>query len=238
MTVDAAATIESTPTGVRVVVADDDVVIYRRMAANLPCAGYRVVTAHDGARALAQAEETPPDLAIVDREMPRTHVRAGRAHIAMTGHNGEVSHAKAFGAGPRQGGADRRMAYGTEAIARFEDAAVKPMVAPPRVQPGAEVGARGERVLAGPWCHDRDRLQDRPLGAVRPTRVERVRHNLAGNAARYCNQGGSIVVASRLERRRTCRDLVTKSGSVPASSCGCPAAPDAFGGSAGRRGLG
>lgn len=73
MTVDAAAASESTPTGVRVLVVDDDVVICRQMAANVSSAGYQVVTAHDGARALAQAEETPPDLAIVDLELPGTN---------------------------------------------------------------------------------------------------------------------------------------------------------------------
>jgi DNA-binding response OmpR family regulator len=52
-------------------VVDDDVVICRQMAANLSSAGYQVVTAHDGAR--TQAEEMPPDLAIVDLEMPGTN---------------------------------------------------------------------------------------------------------------------------------------------------------------------
>jgi two-component system KDP operon response regulator KdpE len=73
MTVDAAAASESTPTGVRALVVDDDVVICRQVAASSSSAGYEVVTAHDGARALAQAEETPPDLAIIDLGMPGTH---------------------------------------------------------------------------------------------------------------------------------------------------------------------
>ena len=110
MPVDAAAASESTPTGVRVLVVDDDVVICRQMAANLSSAGYQVVTAHDGARALAQAEETPPDLAIVDLEMPGTNgldvirrlkgMFGPAVHIVvMTGHDDEVSHAEAFEAG-------------------------------------------------------------------------------------------------------------------------------------------
>lgn len=44
------------------------------MAANLASAGYQVMTAHDGARALTQAEERPPDPAIVDPMVPtRVH---------------------------------------------------------------------------------------------------------------------------------------------------------------------
>src|SRR5213078_5208971 len=73
MSADPSTAGESTPTGVRVLVVDDDVVICRQMAAGLSSAGYQVVTGHNGSRALAQAEETPPDLAIVDLEMPGTN---------------------------------------------------------------------------------------------------------------------------------------------------------------------
>jgi CheY-like chemotaxis protein len=66
MPVDAAAASESTPTGVRAPVADDDVVICRQMAAHRSSAGYQVVTAHDGARAL--------DLAIVEPMVAPTRV--------------------------------------------------------------------------------------------------------------------------------------------------------------------
>jgi signal transduction histidine kinase len=102
MTVDAAAASESTPTGVRVRVVDDDVVICRQMAANLSSAGYQV-TAHDGARALAQA-----------------------------------------------GGVTISIDCKADLMARFD-----------------------------------------------PALVERVLHNLVGNAARYCNQGGTIAVSAR-----------------------------------------
>lgn len=57
-----------------------------------------MVTAHDGARALAQAEETRPDLAIVDLEMPGTHGAFVEARVAKQA-------------------ADRRMAYGSGARA-------------------------------------------------------------------------------------------------------------------------
>src|SRR5437868_3985967 len=61
-----------TPTGVRVLVVDDDERICRQMAAGLANAGYQVVTAHDGMRGIEQAAETPPDIAIVDLEMDGT----------------------------------------------------------------------------------------------------------------------------------------------------------------------
>lgn len=113
---------ETTPTGVRVLVVDDDVVICRQMAANLSSAGYQVVTAHDGARALAQAEETQPDLAIVDLEMPRPNgldviqklkgMFGTAVHIiVMTGHDDEVSHAEAF-----EAGTDRRVDPGPSVL--------------------------------------------------------------------------------------------------------------------------
>src|SRR4051812_12497831 len=97
---------ESSPTGVRVLVVDDDMVICRQMAAGLASAGYQVVTAHDGAQALEQAQETPPDLAIVDLEMPGTNgldvirrlkeLFGSAVHITvMTGYDDEINHARA-----------------------------------------------------------------------------------------------------------------------------------------------
>ena len=295
MPVDAAAGSESTPTSVRVLVVDDDVVICRQMAANLSSAGYQVVTAHDGARALAQAEQTPPDLAIVDLEMPGTSgldvirklkdMFGPAVHIVvMTGHDDEVSHAEAFEAGTddfvvKPTGmpelkrrlaaatrnhrafvevrvakeiADRRMAYGAEAsallahdlnnglavslsklqylqevltlgadeadalvttmrslqrmsnlvanfvdIARFEDAAVKPMVASTQVHQVLEsvlevsASSLGRGVTISIDC------KTDLMARFDPALVERVLHNLVGNAARYCNQGGTIVVGAR-----------------------------------------
>ena len=81
-----------------------------QMAAGLASAGYQVVTAHDGAQALEQAQETPPDLAIVDLEMPGTNgldvirrlkqLFGAAVHIVvMTGYDDEASHAEAFEAG-------------------------------------------------------------------------------------------------------------------------------------------
>ena len=98
------------PVGVRVLVVDDDELICRQMAAGLAAAGYQVVTAHDGGGAIAQAQETPPDIAIVDLEMagvsgfdviralkqqsgPACHV------IVMTGHDDETHRTTAFDAG-------------------------------------------------------------------------------------------------------------------------------------------
>jgi len=289
------ADIES-PTAVRVLVVDDDQVICRQLASNLAAFGYQVVTAHDGAGAIAQAQETPPDIAIVDLEMAGTsgleviralkHQSGPAVHVmVMTGHDDESSRTAAFDAGTddfvvkptglaeikrrlsaavrtvqayakvrvAKEAADRRMTYGTEAtallahdlnnglavalgnvqylaeelaaldhdqqdaltstisslrrmsglvanfvdIARFEDAAVKPIVARVRVstvldsvmEVNASLVARGAKIEI-----------ECPLdleGRFDAALVERVLHNLVGNAARYCNQGGSIRVTAR-----------------------------------------
>jgi len=295
MPIEAPATGDSTPTGVRVLVVDDDVVICRQMAAGLASAGYQVVTAHDGARALEQAQETPPDLAIVDLEMPGANghdvirklkeLFGPAVHIVvMTGHDDENSHAEAYEAGTddfvvkptgmsdikrrlaaatrnqrafveirvAKEAADRRMAYGAEAsallahdlnnglavalsnlqylrdvltldneqgdavettvrslrrmstlvanfvdIARFEDAAVKPMVAANQVhhvlESVLEVSAstlkRGVTIQID--------CEPNLVAKFDLALVERVLHNLVGNAARYCNQGGTISVTAR-----------------------------------------
>jgi K+-sensing histidine kinase KdpD len=82
-------------------------------------------------------------------------------------------------------------------IARFEDAAVKPMVAPTRLhqvlESVTEVSASSlsRGVTIGIDC------KTDLMARFDPALVERVLHNLVGNAARYCNPGGSIAVAAR-----------------------------------------
>ena len=160
MSIEGSATSDSTPTGVRVLVVDDDVVICRQMAAGLSSAGYQVVTAHDGASALDQAEETPPDLAIVDLEMPGTNghdvIRRlkglfGRAvHIVvMTGHDDEGSHAEAFEAGTDDfvvkptgmSELKRRLAAATRNQRAFVEIRVAKEAADRRMTYGAEASA-------------------------------------------------------------------------------------------------
>jgi len=294
MSADAAPGSEFEPSGGRVLVVDDDEMICRHLAAGLASAGYQVVTAHDGAGAIAAQETTPPDVAIVDLEMPTSGLDVIRhlkqmhgpaVHvIVMTGHDDERRRSEAFDAGTddfvvkptplseikrRVAAAlrsqrafvdvrlakevtDRRMTYGAEAtallahdlnnslavalsnlqylleelaldedqkdaltstvrslrrmsglvanfvdVARFEDAAVKPMVATVRVRKlldsvldvnlaAARQGVRFEVV-----CDDD--LESRFDVAL----VERVLHNLVGNASRYCNAGGVVTVSCK-----------------------------------------
>ncbi len=56
--------------GTRVLVVDDSPTVLRVTASALARAGYHVVTASDGDAAIAQAESTPPDVALVDLVMP------------------------------------------------------------------------------------------------------------------------------------------------------------------------
>lgn len=97
------------PSGARVLIVDDDDLILRQMAAGLSSAGYQVVTSNDGIEAIVQAETTPPDLAIVDLEMPTSGFEVIRrlkqlcgpaVHIVvMTGYDDEAHRANAFEAG-------------------------------------------------------------------------------------------------------------------------------------------
>lgn len=58
------------PAGVRVLVADDDPRIVRAIASTLTRIGFDVRVANDGAPAMVMAEQSPPDLAIIDLGMP------------------------------------------------------------------------------------------------------------------------------------------------------------------------
>ncbi|MBV8760851.1 MAG: response regulator [Deltaproteobacteria bacterium] len=98
------------PGAVRLLVVDDDVAICRQVAAGLANAGFQVVTANDAESAIAQVNETPPDIAIIDLGMPTTggtevirHMKqqlGAQVHvIVLTGHDDERSRAEAFDAG-------------------------------------------------------------------------------------------------------------------------------------------
>jgi signal transduction histidine kinase len=58
------------PSGVRILVVDDDPRVRRIVSTAMSRIGFHVFTAEDGAPALVIAEQTPPDLAIVDFSMP------------------------------------------------------------------------------------------------------------------------------------------------------------------------
>ena len=283
------------PGGVRLLVVDDDVQICRQMASGLAQAGFQVVTATDAEGAIAQANLTPPDVAIVDLGMPATggtevirHIKklhGTSVHcIVLTGHDDERSRAEAFDAGTddyvikpvgiseikrrisaalrtqrafvsvrlEKEATDRRLVYGQEAtallahdlnnglavslsnlsylidsiqgdpdqnealaatlrsvrrmaglvanfvdIARFEDAAVKPMVSKTRVRPVLQsvIDVNAPSVTKGVTFEiDCD---DKLDGRFDPGLIERVLHNLFGNATRYCNQGGAITLGAK-----------------------------------------
>jgi signal transduction histidine kinase len=285
------------PAGVRVLVVDDDERICRQMATGLSNAGYQVLTAHTGARGIAQAHETPPDIAIVDLELEdmsgieviralKKQLGAGIHVLVMTGHDDESNRSSAFDAGTddfvvkptglaelkrrlaaatrnvhayvntrlAKEAADRRMTYGAEAtallahdlnnglavalgnvqylseelttldadhrdalastirslrrmsglvanfvdIARFEDAAVKPRVAPVVVKTVLEPVLEVNASLLSRGATIRVECADDLEASFDAALVERVLHNLVGNAARYCNQGGEIVVSASI----------------------------------------
>jgi len=57
-------------TGRKIVVADDDPIVLKFLAALLTDAGYVVATAEDGEKALQRIREASPDLVIMDLVMP------------------------------------------------------------------------------------------------------------------------------------------------------------------------
>ncbi|HEY0191392.1 MAG TPA: response regulator, partial [Kofleriaceae bacterium] len=97
------------PNGVRILVVDDDARVRRMVAGAMSRAGFHVFTADDGAPALTIAEQTPPDLAIVDFHMqtPGLDVveRLKRLHGAaiwvavVTGRDDEAVREASFAAG-------------------------------------------------------------------------------------------------------------------------------------------
>jgi two-component system, OmpR family, heavy metal sensor histidine kinase CusS len=82
-------------------------------------------------------------------------------------------------------------------IARFEDAAVKPMVALTQVHQVLESVLEVSASSLGRGVSIAIDCKADLMARFDPALVERVLHNLVGNAARYCNQGGTIVVSAR-----------------------------------------
>jgi DNA-binding response OmpR family regulator len=55
----------------RILLVDDDAAILECMKVALEARGYHIETAHDGAAGLERAQESPPDLLVLDQMMPR-----------------------------------------------------------------------------------------------------------------------------------------------------------------------
>lgn len=286
------------PGAVRLLVVDDDVTVCHQMASGLAKAGFQIVTANDASAALSRAASTPPDVAIVDLEMPdvggievirelkRRHGEAIHV-IVLTGHDDERPRAETFEAGAddfvvkpvalaeirrrisaasrklrayvnvrlEKEAAERRLVYGHEAsallahdlnnglavslnnlsylmevvngdaevtealaatlrsvrrmaglvanfvdISRFEDAAVKPVVARTRIRELLEsVIAVHAPSITRSLRFEVD-CSSELEGTFDPGLVERVFHNLFGNASRYCEPGGTITLGARVDK--------------------------------------
>lgn len=97
----------------QILLADDDEKSRRLLGASLNAAGFEVWTAADGAEALAAIECSPPDLLVLDFEMPRLDgaglcrkLRASEREairqlpvIMLTGHSGEAEEVACLAAG-------------------------------------------------------------------------------------------------------------------------------------------
>lgn len=73
------------PSGVRILIVDDDPRVRRIVANTMSRAGFHVFAAEDGAPALTIAAHTPPDLAIVDFSMPTPGLEVVRKLKALHG---------------------------------------------------------------------------------------------------------------------------------------------------------
>lgn len=283
--------------GVRVLVVDDDARIRRAIASTLGRAGFHVLTADDGEPALALAEASPPDLAIVDFHMPTPGLEVVRRLKSMHGAaiwigvlSGQVddeTRTACFEAGAddvlskpivpgdlkqrlyaasrtqqayvesrlAQERLDRKLAYGAEAaamlahdlnnglvvalcniellkevlpvagedaealdvtlgalrrmsglvsnfvdIARFEDAAVKPACVDTNVSQTIHAVLGVHRITSSPAVRFEVDCSPERMGFFDPALIERVLHNLVGNATRYCTRGVIRVSARGWDR--------------------------------------
>jgi len=73
------------PSGVRILIVDDDARVRRSTANTLSRIGFHVITADDGKPAILMAESTPPDLALVDFNMPTSGLEVVRCLKALHG---------------------------------------------------------------------------------------------------------------------------------------------------------
>lgn len=279
------------PPGVRILVVDDDQRVRRSISSALMRTGFTVFSAEDGKPALTIAAQTPPDLAIIDFNMPTPGLEVVRklkerhgpaVWIAvLSGQDDEATRADCFDAGADDVLAkpvsivelkrrmiaaartqqayvetrldvervDRLLAYGSEAaamlahdlnnglavalgnmtyieevvqmgeeegkalqatvrairrmsnlvanfvdIARFEEAAVKPVVEPTNVRQLIEEVADVHAVGPGTARVEID-CDPSLMGNFDAALIERVLHNLIGNALRYVNKGGTVRIS-------------------------------------------
>ncbi len=97
------------PSGVRMLVVDDDPRVRRAITNAMMRSGFHVFSAEDGAPALTIAEQTPPDLVIIDYNMPTPGLEVVRKlkdlHgpaiwiAVLSGQDDEATRAQCFDAG-------------------------------------------------------------------------------------------------------------------------------------------
>ena len=81
-------------------------------------------------------------------------------------------------------------------IARFEDAAVKPHISPNNLRALIHGVVEVHKVAAASASFDIE-CEPSLVGNFDSALIERVLHNLVGNAIRYCNKGGMISISAR-----------------------------------------
>ncbi|MBA3538685.1 MAG: response regulator [Deltaproteobacteria bacterium] len=148
--------------GVRVLVVDDDARVLKATANALSRIGFHVITADDGGPALQLAETTPPDLVLVDLNMPTYGLDVVRRLKALygaavwvavlSGHDDEETRSQCFEAGaddvlvkPAAGAELRRRVI---AAARMQQAFVEARLAQEQIERRLAYGSEATALLA------------------------------------------------------------------------------------------
>jgi DNA-binding NarL/FixJ family response regulator len=140
---------ESLVAGLRVIVAEDDVLLREGLASLLERSGFQVIgQAGDGAQLLGLVRDTAPNLVVVDIRMPPTHTREGleaaqvireehpETGILVLSAHTEVEHAMGLLASGR--GVGYLLKSRVTDVAEFMDA--------------LDRIAKGGSVMDPPWC--------------------------------------------------------------------------------------
>jgi two-component system OmpR family response regulator len=81
-----------------VLIVDDDLQLLRVLSWTLKSEGYEVQVASNGGQALAVIESNPPDLMVLDLNMPGLNGREVYGRARASGYEGPVAICSAFGA--------------------------------------------------------------------------------------------------------------------------------------------
>ena len=216
------------PTPARILIADDEAASRKLLALTLKAFGYEVRTATNGAEAVEMAAAEPPDILLLDFQMPelngvevcaalRNHEDAALREIPiimLTAHDGEDAEVAGLQAGANDFEADPVARVARRAVS--DAASLGHSI--PRANSRRELArwreCGGPRSCAARAARDLPRPEKRPVGvrahygpmvrwaAISVSRPARRRHDLAGRH-RARRGGGAAPLAAFFSTRRS-----------------------------------